>query len=201
MKLIFIAGPSGSGKTTTSKLLIKELKNFYIISTDNYYKTGFISLVFSKIIRSYFDKLVSLNIRSLKKDIMYILINKKINHTYKYDFRKKSRTKSNKKTLKIDYLIIEGIFSKEILNLIPSDNCFLINLNIKKHKCLERILKRDKEERGKNNRSSLRDFNAGWYIYKKKLYQNFKKDKCHEIVFNETPKINLILQAITKEDS
>ncbi len=86
MKLIFITGPSGSGKTTISKYIAKHLTNTYVLSTDNYYKTGFISKISSKIIKSYFDKFLSHDQKLIKKDIDYILNNKSINHYYEYDF-------------------------------------------------------------------------------------------------------------------
>ena len=50
MKLIFISGPSGSGKTTLSNQIIKKIKNGIVLSTDNYYKTGLISKLLSKIL-------------------------------------------------------------------------------------------------------------------------------------------------------
>ena len=49
MKLIFISGPSGSGKTTLSKQIIEKIKNGIVLSTDNYYKTGPISKLLSKL--------------------------------------------------------------------------------------------------------------------------------------------------------
>ena len=48
MKIIFISGPSGSGKTTLSNQIIKKNKNGFVLSTDNYYKTGLISKFLSK---------------------------------------------------------------------------------------------------------------------------------------------------------
>ena len=54
MKLIFISGPSGSGKTTLSNQIIKKNKNGIVLSTDNYYKTGLISKLLSKFVKSYF---------------------------------------------------------------------------------------------------------------------------------------------------
>ena len=61
MKLIIISGPSGSGKTTLSKKILKKFKNGIILNTDNYYKTGIISKIFSKIINCYFDRKISFN--------------------------------------------------------------------------------------------------------------------------------------------
>ena len=58
MKLIFISGPSGSGKTTLSNKLIKKNKNGFVLSTDNYYKTGLISKVLSKKPSTNFDSIL-----------------------------------------------------------------------------------------------------------------------------------------------
>ena len=86
MKIIIISGPSGSGKTTISKKLSKALSKSFLISTDDYYKTGFISSILSHIIDSYFDKLISLNFNNLRKDINEIIDKKRIKHLYKYNF-------------------------------------------------------------------------------------------------------------------
>ena len=49
MKLIFISGPSGSGKTTLSDKIMVKVKNGIVLSTDNYYKTGLIRKLLSKL--------------------------------------------------------------------------------------------------------------------------------------------------------
>ena len=56
MKLIFISGPSGSGKTTLSNQIIKKIKNGFVLSTDNYYKTGLISNFLSKFVNGFLIK-------------------------------------------------------------------------------------------------------------------------------------------------
>ena len=61
MKLIFISGPSGSGKTTLSNKIIKKNKNGFVLSTDNYYKTGLTSKLLSKFLKGYFDRSISFN--------------------------------------------------------------------------------------------------------------------------------------------
>ena len=73
MKLIFISGPSGSGKTTLSNKLIKKNKNGFVLSTDNYYKTGLLSQLLSKLVNGYFDRSISLNYKLLKKDFNFII--------------------------------------------------------------------------------------------------------------------------------
>ena len=61
MKLIIVSGPSGSGKTRLSKIILKKLKHGIILNTDNYYKTGIISKVFSILVTNYFDRKISFN--------------------------------------------------------------------------------------------------------------------------------------------
>ena len=185
MNLIFITGPSGSGKTTISKYISQNLTNSYILSTDNYYKTGFISRISSKFIKSYFDKILSHDKELIKKDIDYILKNNSINHYYKYDFIKKVTKKNFKNFSNIQNLIIEGIFSLELTDYFSENQYFLIRLKEKKSTCINRILVRDSVERGKNKISNLNEFNNGWRLYKKKEEKyrskiirgiNFKKD-------------------------
>ena len=168
MKIIFITGPSGSGKTTISKYISQNLTNSYILSTDNYYKTGFISKILSKFIKSYFDKILSHDKELIKKDIDYILKNNSINHYYKYDFIKKVTKKNFKNFSNIQNLIIEGIFSLELTDYFLENQYFLIRLKEKKSTCINRILVRDSVERGKNKISNLNEFNNGWRLYKKK---------------------------------
>ena len=168
MKLIFITGPSGSGKTTISKYISQNLSNSYILSTDNYYKTGFISKISSRVIKSYFDKILSHDQALIKKDIDYILQNNSINHYYKYDFVKKITKKNIKYFSNIQSLIVEGIFSMELTDFFSENEYVLIRLKEKKSICRERISERDSIERGKNKILNLKEFNNGWRLYKNK---------------------------------
>ena len=168
MKIIFITGPSGSGKTTISNYISQYLTNTYVLSTDNYYKTGTISKISRKIIRSYFDKIISHEQILIKKDIDYILKHNSINHFYKYDFIKKATKKYLKNISNIQNLIVEGIFSLELTDFFSENQYLLIRLNEKKSICKERISERDSIERGKNKILNLYEFNNGWNLYKKK---------------------------------
>lgn len=168
MNLIFITGPSGSGKTTISKYISQYLTNSYILSTDNYYKTGLISKISSKIIKSYFDKIISHDQGLIKNDIDNIIKNNLINHYYKYDFIKKVTKKHLKNFSNIQNLIVEGIFSLELTDFFSENQYLLIRLKEKKCICRERILQRDSIERGKNKILNLNEFNNGWNIYKNK---------------------------------
>ena len=89
MKIIFISGPSGSGKTTLSNQIIVKIKNGIILSTDNYYKTGLLSNLLSKVVDGYFDKRLSFNFKLFRKDFNYILKNGILIHERSYNFEKK----------------------------------------------------------------------------------------------------------------
>jgi len=75
MKLIFISGPSGSGKTTLSNQIKEKIKNSFVLSTDNYYKTGPISKIISKFFEGFFDRSISFNYKLFKKDFDFIYKN------------------------------------------------------------------------------------------------------------------------------
>ena len=130
MKLIFISGPSGSGKTTLSNKLIKKIKNGFVLSTDNYYKTGLISQVYSKFIEGYFDRSMSFNYKLFKKDFNFIVKNEiAINQRF-YDFKKQKTKNYLKETNNINYLIVEGIFAREFSITLDSNNFYFLELKI-----------------------------------------------------------------------
>ena len=168
MQIIIISGPSGSGKTTLAKKIFKRFKNGIILNTDNYYKTGIISKILSKTITSYFDRKISFNYKLFIKDVDFILKNGFSNFSYKYNFKTKSLKKKYKKTKKIRFVIVEGIFGKEILDSWPSNNCILMELKTNKKSCMKRVIKRDFIERGKTKFLAKRDFLKGWEIFHKK---------------------------------
>ena len=108
MKLIFISGPSGSGKTTLSNQIIEKTKNGIVLSTDNYYKTGLISKLLSKIFRNYFDRIISFNYKLFKKDFNFILKNGISIQERSYNFEKKLINNFFKETNNINFLIKIG---------------------------------------------------------------------------------------------
>ena len=73
MQLIIISGPSGSGKTTLSEIILENIKDGLILNTDNYYRTGIISKILSKVLISYFDRKISINFALFTRDIEFIL--------------------------------------------------------------------------------------------------------------------------------
>ena len=199
MKIIIITGPSGSGKTTLAKELKSKLENCHILSTDDFYKTGIFSNFLSKLIVSYYDRNMSHNSKLLKKTINKILKNKEINYSYKYDFINKRTETTKGKSLFIKNLIIEGIFTLELLKFFSKNDYLLIRLNTNKEICMKRINERDHIERGKSKRTSIKYFIKAWNIYKikEKSFKNLDKGK--ELVFKKDPNIKTILKKLSNK--
>ena len=140
MKLIFISGPSGSGKTTLSNKIIKKNKNGFVLSTDNYYKTGLISKILSKFVEGFFDRSISFNYKLFKKDFNFICNHGiSINDRY-YNFEKKAIQKISNETNNINFLIIEGIFAKEFSGTLRNQNYSFLELKINKNECMKRVI-------------------------------------------------------------
>ena len=173
MQLIIISGPSGSGKTTLSEIILKKLKNGIILNTDNYYKTGFISQILSKILNCYFDRKISFNYKLFNKDLEFILKNGFSKFSYKYNFKSKSIKKIYKNTKNIRFIIVEGIFGQEIFKNLTSCSCVLIKLKANRKTCMKRVIKRDFIERGKSKVHAEKDFIKAWELF----YKNEKKYK------------------------
>jgi len=198
MKLIIITGPSGSGKTTLSLKLREELRNSFVLSTDNYYKTGLLSFFLSKFIKSYFDKIISHDENLFRNDINSILKNRCIDHYYKYDFKRRIKRKLFYRINKIDYLIIEGIFTLELLDFLSKYKYLLIRLNTNKKLCEKRVFIRDKLERRKKNKNEDKEFNSGWKIFQAKEKKLSLNKNRKELVFSSNPNIQIILNEIFK---
>ena len=194
MQIIIISGPSGSGKTTLSKQILNKLKNCLILSTDNYYKTGSISKIISRLIKSYYDREISLNYKLLKKDLNYIIDTGRLNHSYNYDFQKKIVEKSYKLSKKIDFLIIEGIFAKKILENFYDQKYFFIELNTDKFICMKRVINRDINERGKSKKIAKNDFLNSWDIYYNK--KNINKNVLNKFIYTYESNIDKLIEKI-----
>jgi len=193
MKLIFISGPSGSGKTTLSNRIIRKIKNGIVLSTDNYYKTGIISKLLSKIVIGYFDRSISFNYKLFKEDFNYIIKNGISTHKLSYDFEKKKINKLLKKTNNLNYLIIEGIFAKEISYTLNNQNYFFLELNKNKNDCMKRVVLRDSKERGKARKQAENDFLKSWDIYYKKFKPKNIKNTNNEFTITKMTNIDQIL--------
>jgi len=196
MKLLFISGPSGSGKTTLSNKIIKKIKNGFVLSTDNYYKTGLISKLISKIVEGYFDRSISFNRKLFKKDFNYILENGISIHKRRYNFEKKTIQNYLKQTNNINILIIEGIFAKEFSRVLHNQKYHFLEIKINKNECMKRVIKRDFEERGKNKKRAKNDFLKSWDIYYEKFKNKSLKNKKNEFTITKNTNIDKLIKKI-----
>ena len=196
MQLIVISGPSGSGKTTLSKKILKKIKNGIILNTDNYYRTGILSQILSRILISYFDRKISFNFGLFKRDLEFIVKNGFSDFCYKYNFKSKSIKKVYQNTKNIRFLIIEGIFGQEILKTLSKENCLLIKLKANKQTCLNRVIKRYFLERGKSKDTAKRDFIKAWELFHKDKKKCNSGNYLNTIVIRKKSDIDLLLKKI-----
>jgi len=196
MKLLFISGPSGSGKTTLSNKLIKKNKKGFVLSTDNYYKTGLISKILSKFVDGFFDKSISFNYKLFKKDFDFIYrhgISK--NYRY-YNFEKKTVQNIVNETDNINFLIVEGIFAKEFAKTLNNQNYYFIEIKTKKNQCMKRVVQRDMKERGKDKKQAENDFLNSWDIYYDKLKTNSIKKITNKFIIRKKTDIDYIMKKL-----
>ena len=197
MQLIIISGPSGSGKTTLSEIILKNIKNGLILNTDNYYKTGLVSKILSRIITSYFDKKISINSELFNRDLEFVFKNGFSNFSYKYNFKTKSIKKIYKMTKNIRFIIIEGIFGQEILKSTSKNNSILIKLNSNKQTCMKRVIQRDFLERGKSKYVAKKNFIKAWELFHKNKKKNNSKKFFKTIVIKKKSDINPLLKELS----
>ena len=196
MKLIFISGPSGSGKTTLSNQIIKKNKNGFVLSTDNYYKTGLISKLLSKVIEGFFDRRISFNFKLFKKDFDFIYKNGiAINYRY-YDFEKKKIENFLKEKNNISFLIVEGIFAKEFSNTLNNNNYYFLEIKTKKNECMKRAVQRDLKERGKDKKQAENDFLKSWDIYYEKSRSNSIKKNINKFIIRKETDLDHIMKKL-----
>ena len=196
MKLIFISGPSGSGKTTLSNQIIKKNKNGFVLSTDNYYKTGMISKLLSKFVEDFFDRRISFNYKLFKKDFDFIYKNGISIHDRYYNFEKKTNQKILNETNNISFLIVEGIFAKEFSNTLNKKNYFFLEIETKKNVCMKRVLQRDLKERGKDKKQAENDFLKSWEIYYDKIRPDSIKNNTNKFIIEKNTDIDHILKKL-----
>jgi len=194
MKIIFISGPSGSGKTTLSNLIIEKIKNGIILSTDNYYKTGLISKLLSKFIDGYFDKKLSFNYKLFKKDFNYILKSGTSSNERFYDFEKKKINSFFNTVKNIKFIVIEGIFAKELSRTLSNQKHYFLELKINKNECRKRVVQRDIKERGKAKKQAEEDFLNSWEIYYQKFKNKNIKNNANEFTITKNTNIDQILK-------
>ena len=196
MKLIFISGPSGCGKTTLSNQIILKNKNGFVLSTDNYYKTGLISKLLSKFIEGYFDKMVSFNYKLFKKDFDFIVKNGISVQDRNYNFKKKKIQNILNETKNISYLIVEGIFAEEFSKTIYNLNYYFLEIKDKKNECMKRVVKRDFKERGKDKKQAKIDFLKSWDIYYEKFKTNKTKNHTNKFIINKKTDMDNLLKKL-----
>ena len=196
MNLIFISGPSGSGKTTLSNQIILKIKNGFVLSTDNYYKTGPISKLQSKFMEGYFDRRISFNYKLFKKDFNFILKNRISINQRSYNFEKKRIQNFLKEINNINFLIVEGIFAKEFSDTLDNQKYYFLELKTKKNDCMKRVVQRDLKERGKTKKQAENDFLKSWDIYYEK-FKNFSiKKNSNKFIIRKNTNIDTILKKI-----
>ena len=196
MKLIFISGPSGSGKTTLSNEIKLKNKNGFVLSTDNYYKTGLISKILSKFVEGFFDRSISFNYKLFKKDFDFIYKHGiSLNYRY-YNFEEKTTQNILKKTNNISFLIVEGIFAKEFANTLNNQNYYFLEIKTKKNECLKRVVQRDLKERGKNKKQAENDFLKSWDIYYEKFRSNSIKKNTNKFIIRKNTDIDHIMKKL-----
>ncbi len=196
MKLIFISGPSGSGKTTLSNQIIQKNKNGIVLSTDNYYKTGLISKLLSKLIESFFDRSISFNKKLFKKDFDYIYKNGIAIYERYYNFKKKTIQNILNETNKISFLIVEGIFAKEFSNTLNNKDYYFLEIKTKKNDCMRRVIQRDIKERGKDKKQAENDFLKSWDIYYEKFKPNTIKNNKNKFIIEKNTDLDYILKKL-----
>ena len=196
MRVIFISGPSGSGKTTLSKQIIGKNKNGLILSTDNYYKVGLLSKFLSTFIEGYFDRSISFNYKLYKKDFNFILKNGNSIYWRSYNFEKKSINTIFKEIKNINFLIIEGIFAKELSSTLSNQNYPFLELKINKNVCMERVVQRDFKERGKAKKQAEDDFLKSWEIYYRKFKNKNTKNNVNKFNIKKNTNIEQLLKKL-----
>ena len=196
MKLIFISGPSGSGKTTLSNQIIKKNKNGFVLSTDNYYKTGLISKLLTKFVKGFFDRSISFNNKLFKKDFDFIYKNGISICDRYYNFENKTIKNILNEKSNISFLIVEGIFAKEFSNILNNKDYYFLEIKNTKIECMKRVVQRDIKERGKDKKQAEKDFLKSWSIYYEKFKPNSKKNNTNKFIIDKNTDIEDILKKL-----
>ncbi len=196
MKLIFISGPSGSGKTTLSNQIIKKNKNGIVLSTDNYYKTGLISKLLPKFVEGFFDRSISFNNKLFKKDFDFIYKNGISICDRYYNFEKKTIQNILNEKNNINFLIVEGIFAKEVSNTLNNNDYIFLEIKTKKNECMKRVVQRDIKERGKDKKRAENDFLKSWSIYYEKFKPHSIKNNTNQFIIEKITDVDHILKKL-----
>ena len=196
MKLIFISGPSGSGKTSLSNQIVEKIKNGFVLSTDNYYRTGIISKLLSKFVKGYFDRGISFNYKLFKKDFDFIYKHGVSKNDRYYNFEKKIIQTISNETNNISFLVVEGIFAEEFAKTLSNQNYYFLEMKTKKNECMRRVIQRDLKERGKDKKQAENDFLKSWDIYYKKFKTDKIKKNTYKFIIRKKTDIDQIMKKI-----
>ena len=189
MKIIIISGPSGSGKTTLSIKILKKFRNGVLLSTDNYYKTGIPSKILSIIIKNYFDRIISFNYKLFKDDLIEIINTGVSKHTYLYNFKNKTIQKSALLKESVEFIVLEGIFSNNLISDLQKKDIVQIEMRTKKNLCMARVINRDMRERGKTEKLAKSDFLKAWKIYNQRNKKHYPRNNITKIINTEETEI------------
>ena len=139
---------------------------------------------------------MSFNYQLFKKDFDFIYENRtSINNRY-YNFKKKTTQNILNETNNIKFLIVEGIFAKEISNNLNNQNYYFLEIKTKKNKCMKRVIQRDFKERGKNKKQSKNDFLKSWDIYYEKFNPNSIKNNTNKFIIKKNTNTDEILKKL-----
>ena len=196
MKLIFISGPSGSGKTTLSNQILLKNKNGFVLSTDNYYKTGLISKLLQNFVEGFFDRSISFNNKLFKKDFDFIYKNGITICDRYYNFEKKTIRNILNETNNISFLIVECIFATEFSNNLINKDYIFLEIKTQKNECMKRVVQRDIKERGKDKKQAENDFLKSWNIYYEKFKPISIKNNTNKFIIDKNTDIDLILKKL-----
>ena len=94
----------------------------------------------------------------------------------------------------IKYLIIEGIFARNISSTLCNQNYYFLELKTDKNECMNRVIQRDIKERGKAKKQAEYDFLESWKIYYEKFKNKNITKKANEITINKSNQIDQIVK-------
>jgi len=148
---------------------------------------------------SYFDRNISFNYKLFKKDFNFILKNGISIHERSYNFEKKTINNFFNETNNINFLIIEGIFAKELSDTLRNQKYYFLELKINKNECMKRVVERDVKERGKAKKQAEEDFLKSWNIYYQKFKNKNIKNNANEFTITKNTNIDQILKNYLNE--
>ena len=182
MKTIVITGPSASGKSYLASKIANNFKYSLVIKTDSYYRDNIFIKILSKLILSIYDRIISIKKIEIIRTIESISKKEKYIKFYSYDFKKR-RSSHEIKEIEINndnmLIILEGIFAHR-LN-IDYNKTINIRCNGNKEICYERRIRRDKLERGENEKEVNNKFDKSWILYNRYINKYMISNQVYEV--------------------